>query len=56
VPDGMLKSLRIWLRGPVEFDESISDDQLFWNNRLFLREPAGEIMITFALPLTGWPR
>jgi hypothetical protein len=56
VPNGMLKSLRIWLRGPVEFDDTISDDQLFWNNRIFLKESTGEVMITFALPPTGWPK
>lgn len=55
-PNGLLRSLRIWRRGPVEFDESISDDQLFWYNRILVGERSGEIMITFASPPGGWSK
>jgi hypothetical protein len=50
----LMRSLRVWLREPVEFDDSISDDQIFWNNRVFLRKPNDEVMITFASPPGGW--
>ncbi len=52
-PNGILKSLRVWLERPVEFDESISDDQLFWYNRVLVNEVTGELTITFALPDQG---
>ena len=55
VPSGMLRSLRIWFQEPVGFDESISDDQLFWYNRIFLNASADTTIITFALPERGLP-
>jgi len=53
VPNGILLSLRVWFQEPMNFDESISDDQLFWHNRIFLNASGDKAIITFALPERG---
>jgi len=50
VPNGQLTSIRIWFEEPTDFDESISDDQEFCSNRIFLNKSTGDTIVTFAIP------
>jgi hypothetical protein len=51
--NGRLTSLRVWFSGLRSFDDSISDDQLFSYNRIYVNPQTAGVIITFGLPDPG---